>query len=274
MNYTTLIRQALYHELNVEKKPGLITPTSNGCHTDMDWHTFSSSIEAIAPEFAFFLNLAQTAELPQLLEAGRPHAIAIEQKMLDATGNINTHKGAIYLFSITSMAIGHALIHRLPFSALPRLISSIAHQEMFKLTQCTHAVSYGQKIYQQYHIGGIIEEVHCGIPHVFQGSLPFYHACTSTQKDLATLLYLMSYVQDSTVLHHNSIEVLEEMHDQARSLLQSCLQEEECFEAQLDALGHHFKIHRISPGGCADLLALTFFLDAIEKHWTSLTPSL
>lgn len=43
---------ALYDELNLENKPGLVCPSSNGSHSDMNYDTFMASITSLREYFA------------------------------------------------------------------------------------------------------------------------------------------------------------------------------------------------------------------------------
>ena len=43
---------ALYDELNLENKPGLVCPSGNGSHSDMNYDTFIASIHSLRGYFA------------------------------------------------------------------------------------------------------------------------------------------------------------------------------------------------------------------------------
>ena len=70
----------------------------------------SASIECISVSFFPFIEIGQKYSLSDSLEIARPLALNLEEQMLSVTHNINTHKGAIYLFAITNIALGHALM--------------------------------------------------------------------------------------------------------------------------------------------------------------------
>ena len=65
--------------------------------------------------FFSFIEIGQKYSLSDSLEIARPLALNLEEQMLSVTHNINTHKGAIYLFAITNIALGHALAHHKSF---------------------------------------------------------------------------------------------------------------------------------------------------------------
>lgn len=43
---------ALYEEINLENKPGLVCPSGNGSHADMNYGTFIASIQSLRGYFA------------------------------------------------------------------------------------------------------------------------------------------------------------------------------------------------------------------------------
>lgn len=91
-----LAEEALWQELALTPKPGLVDRLNNGSHRDMDHALFVRSIEAISPWFTRFAALgAQHADQPTVeqLRIIRPMGIACEQAMYAATHGVNTHKG-------------------------------------------------------------------------------------------------------------------------------------------------------------------------------------
>ena len=100
---------ALLSEARLSPKPGLVDSINNGSHKDMNLHTFEQSALALKPFFSHFvLEGMKTAEEPssQILRKIRPLGLQAEQAMLQATEQINTHKGAIFAFGLVCTAIG------------------------------------------------------------------------------------------------------------------------------------------------------------------------
>lgn len=94
-----LSAEAMYREVKLTPKPGLVDSNNNGAHRDMTITHFMASIHAVTPWFPrFFEQGKATANLPasQTLLAIRPTGLACEQAMFKATGGINTHKGGIF----------------------------------------------------------------------------------------------------------------------------------------------------------------------------------
>lgn len=95
-----LAEEALWQELELTPKPGLVDRLNNGAHHDMDHALFVRSITAITPWLSRFTELGSDyADQPagEQLRLLRPMGIACEQAMYAATGGVNTHKGEYFL---------------------------------------------------------------------------------------------------------------------------------------------------------------------------------
>ena len=97
---------ALYDELSLTPKPGLVTLIDCGSHEDMDAHTFMRSLFALRRYFAQIAEAGFGGADFALLER---YGIAAEARMLAATGGINTHRGAIFMLGLLCAAAGAAL---------------------------------------------------------------------------------------------------------------------------------------------------------------------
>ena len=99
----TLAVKALINEAAAWPKPGLVDPVEHGAHPDMDYPLFVRS--ALALE-GYFRQCARVAinyagkDYPALFNAVRRYGIQAEHTMMRATGNVNTHKGAIFALGI------------------------------------------------------------------------------------------------------------------------------------------------------------------------------
>ena len=101
--------RSLLAEAAVYPKPGLVTPLDNGSCTDRTFQSFIDSAVALLP---CFLNCASIGM--ETLELGPEDVFALlrvtgrqgEQEMLQATGGVGTHRGAIFLFGLLCAAAG------------------------------------------------------------------------------------------------------------------------------------------------------------------------
>ncbi len=84
---------------------------------------------------------------------------------------------------------------------------------------------------------------------------------------LQTLIFLMGKVMDSTIVHRHDIHMLRRVKREAENFL---LLEEFIVNQGGQAAENMEKIYikeRISPGGSADLLAVTIFLYKLKKYF-------
>ncbi len=100
--------EALIAEVDLTPKPGLVDRRNNGAHRDMDRELFHRSARALEPYFrhAAELGMERADCMAALQSAGR----AAEGAMLEATGGVNTHRGAVYACGILTAALGSVLV--------------------------------------------------------------------------------------------------------------------------------------------------------------------
>ena len=97
---TNLAYKALIKEVELTPKPGLVDCANNGSHKDMNIDTFYASANAIKPFICKFIKCGNSFD--NLRKVG----IECEEKMLNATKGINTHKGMIFSLAVICGAIG------------------------------------------------------------------------------------------------------------------------------------------------------------------------
>lgn len=272
----SLIIKSLLYEVSCYPSPGLVSPISNGAHEDMNYYTFLDSISEIGPLFKEICELSMS-KIPEdkLLSKIRPIGIKIEKNMFSVTNDINTHKGLIFLLGITCAAVSRAFYNNLPFSEIPNIIKKISCnlvENELKTKLNTKPKTYGEKIFLEYGITGIRGEVERGLPTVFNYSLPFYKShsyIAKRQRLFMTLLCIMAHCEDSTLLHRHKLSVLKEVNLKSKEILSMFNGENIDFiESKVENLDKNFSERKISPGGSADLLAITVFLDGIKQYFT------
>ncbi len=272
---TSLIIKSLLYEVSCYPSPGLVSPISTGAHNDMDYYTFIDSISEIGPLFEEIMEISMS-EIPinKLLSTIRPIGISIEDVMFTTTKKINTHKGLIFLLGVVAASVSKAFYNNLPFNSVPNIIkemsSNLIENELHSKNS-KNTTTYGEKIFKKYGITGVRGEVEKGLPTVFNHSLPFYekHSNIKTNQRLyLTLICIMSYCEDSTLLHRHNINVLEEVNKRSMEILDSMKYKDLNFiEEEISKLDKEFSERKISPGGSADLLAVTVFLDGIKDYF-------
>ena len=96
-----LAERSLRLELDTTPKPGLVDKQDNGAHKDMDYALMSASISALRP----YLTRIAVESAAEVNAAGiMSIGIEAEAAMLEATGGVNTHKGALFCIGLSIAA--------------------------------------------------------------------------------------------------------------------------------------------------------------------------
>ena len=103
-----LATESILFEVILTPKPGLVDAKDPGSHREMDIFTFVRSAVSLSHGFREFFLAGFTGEedLPALFAQIRPLGMEVEEKMFDATGKVNTHKGIIFSMGIILAALG------------------------------------------------------------------------------------------------------------------------------------------------------------------------
>ena len=248
-----LATMALQSELDTSPKPGLVDTIDAGAHQDMDYNLMCRSIRALHPHFVALAQLGYQEKLPTSEEIRRL-GLEAEREMLLATDNVNTHKGALFAMGLVLIAAAHnyyihGVIQEQPLRAdICRLAAD------FPAPQGTH----GDAVRRQYNVGGALAQAAAGYPDLFADWLPYLRQLKGdTFAAHKTLLYIMTTLDDTNILHRKGAQVASEVKEEARALLSNFS------EAALIKLNQRYIKENISPGGSADILSLTFLLNAI-----------
>ena len=220
-----LAARAMRLELDTPIKPGLVGPDSVGAHKDMDYDVMRKGIAAIRP---FFPRMAMAGTPDELRQLG----IDAEAAMLAATGGVNTHRGAIF-------ALGLAL-YRHP------------------IAETAARLDNGSSKRREAGVRGAMQMAKDGYKELFEDWLPYYAGVKSDAYGLQkTLLRIMATLDDTCVIHRVGFERAMAVKDEAKAL---------AGHFDLDVLRQmcgRYAAEGISPGGAADMLALTILIDSI-----------
>ena len=261
--------QALLYEAAVTPKPGLVDRANNGSHRDMDFFTFQASAAALWPYFARCVRIgSDTRALPpeETFARLRTSGKLAEGEMLRATGGVNTHKGAIFSMGLVCGALGRLdrPLWRRPevvLGACAAMTRGLTARDFAGLTAET-AVTAGQRQYLQYGVTGVRGQAEAGFPAVLTAGLPRLEEALSRGHSLndagcAALLALMAAADDTNLIHRGGLILQRRIAD----ALTDRLREEPFPEpALLREMDEAFIRRNLSPGGTADLLALTYLL--------------
>lgn len=256
-------REALEREVLLTPKPGLVDTANNGAHKDMSKDTFLRSSAVLEPWFQRMAERGKDSlsETPQQLLADlRPIGIQAEADMYAATGGVNTHKGALFSLGLLCASCGRLQAQKQPITAenlcdlAAQMTTGITQREM----QATD--THGLAVHAQYGAKGVRGEAESGFESVRELALPLLSQ--KNGKYLA-LLNLIAHVRDTNVLHRAGEEGLAWLQRCAREVLSN-------FSiSAMEQLDRECIAKNISPGGCADLLAIAFFIESVTTEHTT-----
>lgn len=267
-----LALKAILYEVASYPTPGLVSPISSGIHKDMDYFTFIDSAVALNRFFIETVEIAMKEEdYKELFQKIRMVGMDAEKHMLKATCGVNTHKGLIFIMIIALGATTLSLRKEKDFSSIrsgiKAMTEGIVHRELVNL-DCNKKLSYGEKIYIKYGIPGIRKEVESGLPIIFDYSLPLYSGNKSLSKNdniIHTLIGIMSRCDDTTLLHRKTIDTLEYVKNKAKEAMDLGGMNTELGKKAILEMDEEFMKLDISPGGSADLVAMTLFFYEVKK---------
>lgn len=259
--------RALAHELSLELKPGLVTPSARGSHADMDHATFAASIGALAGYFGDCARLAATGcNFAALQARGR----LAERAMFAATGGVNTHKGAIFTLGLLAAAAGRQFADAGRFE--PPLLGTQVAQHWGAAILIAGAApgadfdaTHGARLRGELGLPGAREQAAAGFPLLFETTLPQLgharaHGATPETAAMHALLATIAVLPDTNVAHRGGLAGLHWAQHAASGFIAAGSVFAPGWRRTLDALGAAFVARWLSPGGSADLLAAAIFV--------------
>lgn len=126
---------------------------------------------------------------------------------------------------------------------------------------------------QRYQVPGAREEAQGGFPHIIDCALPQLHRSRSrgaseSEAQVDALLAVMTRLTDTCVLSRGGLPALNAMHQGAQAVLAAGGMHSVAGRQQLRRLERRMLADNVSPGGAADLLAATLFLDSVSEPHT------
>ncbi|WP_245714413.1 triphosphoribosyl-dephospho-CoA synthase [Janthinobacterium psychrotolerans] len=269
------VLQALLDEVTLSPKPGLVDLRSRGAHTDLNWALMCHSACALQPVFQAMADAGAAIGDDDALRQ-RIGAIGREGEavMMAATGGVNTHRGAIWALGLLVTAA--AQLQERGDSLAPTAVAARAGA-LARLTDRSapgETGNKGQLACRQYQVGGARGQALAGFPHVIEVGLPALRAARArgdnpTTARLNALLAIIASLDDTCVLSRGGVAALLAVQaGAARVLAAGGAGTLAGTEALLALETKMLELH-VSPGGAADLLAATLFLDSLamgEQH--------
>ena len=263
--------RALYAEISLEPKPGLVSFRDCGSHLDMDGSTFLRSLFALRRYFPRIAQAgAQGASFAVLQSLGK----AAEARMLAATGGINTHRGAVFGLGLLCASAGQLQAQGLPLTPLHLravLLSTWgeALAERAKATRLAAPTSNGQRVAQRYGLRSAGDEAARAFPTLFDATLPAlqaalaWGACPRAAR-VQALFATMAVLDDTNLVHRGGLEGLHFVQSSACRFIEMGGVRQADWLLQARAMHADFVQRRLSPGGAADVLASACWVEELS----------
>jgi triphosphoribosyl-dephospho-CoA synthase len=264
----SLARQALIAEAELTPKPGLVDRRGAGAHSDLSLTIMRLSARAIEP---YFREMALISADVRPSQGIREQLAAIgrnaERAMFRATGGSNAHKGAIWVLGLLISAAAMQSDEKRTASEIAATARAIAS---FEDRAAPRLLSHGDIVVKRYGASGARGEAVQGFPHVVDVGLPTLRrrrssGATEDVARLDTLLSIMARLDDTCLLYRGGTDALITAKKNALAVERAGGVGTQVGSQHLTFLDRQLLDLKVSPGGSADLLAATIFLDALER---------
>jgi triphosphoribosyl-dephospho-CoA synthase len=260
---------ALYDELALAPKPGLVSFVDSGSHGDMDARTFMRSLFSLR---LYFPRVATWGALGSTFEVLESEGIHAEARMLAATGGINTHRGAIFCLGLLCASAGALMAQSVPLDA-----PALRHELMARWGEALcervqrSSNAKGAVAARRFGLRSAGVEAALGFPVLFETTLPALlsaqrRGATLREARLQALFETMAVLDDTNLAHRGGLAGLRHAQQAARHFLAAG------GASRPDALAHACAVHvdfvsrRLSPGGAADMLAAACWVQRVCAH--------
>ena len=268
--------KSLLYEVSLTPKPGLVDFENCGSHNDMDFQVFLNSTAALSSfweEFAVLgINFKKDLKyaLPEIREIGLRAEIA----MFQSTNGVNTQKGLIFLLGLSVFSSAYILQNngRVSEKNLQKTIKTISCNLIEnELDKNTTSTTHGTEVFKKYGLkgAGARYQAQFGFPVVFDKVLPFLLINlndktllnkTKTDKVLkSALVIIIKNLDDTNVMYRKGIKIAEELKAFADDVIKG--------KKSYSGLCNYCIDKNISPGGAADMLAISFFTYSVITRY-------
>lgn len=252
-----IIKQSLMAELDLENKFGLVTPTSQGSHPDLNYRIMQNSQDAIIPYLVkIFWAGFDLDDKKHFLSKLRPIGLEAEKVMFKAQ-KPNTYKGFIFVAGVLLASLGYNLSRGICnlddiFSTAAEGCSGITSELE------NYDSSFGIVAYKLYKITGARGHAEQGFPAVHQAE-KLLGSDLSSDNLLKILCYIVGNIEDTVLLKRSgSLEKYQYFKHKISSV-------DIADKQQLQSLNDECIKNNISIGGSADALATAVMLNKLRK---------
>lgn len=280
-HYTaSLAQRSILYEVSTTPKPGLVDRDNTGSHKDMDFFTFMASssalynglYECVLEGISF-----NESDDTKLMDRLRAPGIKCEKSMFEATKGVNTHKGIIFSLGILCAAVGNLYRkHKKEDFFIEEVCNEVKDitrdltVKDFKGISIKTNLTHGERLFKEYGFKGIRGEVEGGFQTVQKQAIPIIRQWSKNRQlsindlFLQVLMSIMTESEDTNVVIRGGIESLAYTKNVSKEFIKLGGMNQIDAIKKLEIMNIKFVEKNISPGGSADLLAVSIFLGFIE----------
>ncbi|AIF52550.1 triphosphoribosyl-dephospho-CoA synthase CitG [Pelosinus sp. UFO1] len=274
--------EAMLMEAACAPAPGLVDRFNSGAHQDMDIFTFLKSSSTLGPAMqrCALAGWEHIGPAEELLTALRNIGKNAEEAMFEATNGVNTQKGLLFLLGILTAAAARCVqqgykgcIIEGTLQEASQICRGIVERELAVLnnTLPNRKLTAGEQLYLTFGITGIRGEIAAGLPVIKTKGLPCLNEALAASLSLNdalihSLIGIMTETIDTTILNRHDMPTLVLVQKSARSILAAGGMLTESGRKQIEELDSEYSLKKISPGGSADMLAVTYFLYFLKQR--------
>ncbi len=268
---SSIALKSILYEVSLSPKPGLVDFYNSGSHKDMNYYTFLNSSAALAQYFTKFAELGYgfNEDLSKAISKIRIIGLQTEKDMFAATNDVNTQKGIIFLMGIALFSASYVFYKDGKFTisnfqeTVKKVCKSLVYSELQNLQVYK---THGEKCFEKFGLkgAGARHEVEQAFPTVVNFALPvlekYFRGNKKEEIELAlrkTLLAIISKNNDSNVLYRKGESILKKLKIFSKDAF---IEDKEYNKVCKFCIKEN-----ISPGGSADLLAVSLFLHFTKK---------
>ncbi len=269
--------RALHAEVTLEPKPGLVSLRDNGSHTDMTAATFVKSLFALRH---YFGHMARAGALAHPFEFLQALGLGAEERMLSATGGVNTHRGAVFALGLLCAAAGRLAAQGEAFSAQGLRDSLMAHWGQALRWRAKSAaqappLSNGQRAARRFGMRSAGDEAALGFPTLLEVTLPALQAALHAghaprAARVQAFFATMAVLDDTNTAHRGGWAGVQFVKASAQAFLDAGGVGQVDWVLQARAIHADFVERRLSPGGAADLLAAACWIQQLQQYTDAL----
>ena len=258
--YSKIAVRALYDELSLYPKPGLVSFVDSGAHQDMNGSLFFRSLFGLRHYFfKVALHSAQGKSLHQLVHYG----LEAELIMNTITRGVNTHRGAIFAMGILCASIAKLSAREAEFSTHDLQQAIINDWADYLKYIHRNENTHGAVVKKKYNIEDAKHIAINGYAPVFN----VFHDLSRINREDKTFFGLLAY--KNLLINIDDINILYRTGPDGLKFARHHIQKAVVHDRQEELISNFIKVHHIfsqkeiSPGGVADMLGLIYFLHRV-----------